>query len=709
MGFSLPFFKKKSSNNTYFGLYLTDASAFGFVFDATTQPPQVLSQNAVSFTAGFDKILEDTDNLISQLELQTNKHLDKTIFFLHSWMIDEQSYEIKEPYKSIIKKLSKDLELEPMGYIDVQDALHEHLKKTSVLNSIAIEVNKTKVGISVYKGGKKVYQQYTARTDVIGEDIQSVLESIPGHIVLPTKILVFGDMDTPEVSSELATYDWEQKVFSQHPTIEVLKQNELNISLAQTFSEEVVSQSKVPAPAQERQESVVQNTQDFEDEPAEDFGFVVGQDVRNTTPPPIETSTVSPTVPSPSVVDNIMDGEASPKRGNVMDNIKGMIPSFSFGSGRSASKKPIMYGVAVAALLFILLFIYEYFFHKLDIKVYPNAQEVSETFSFDVPVTESDSTDLSVLKKTTVQEFEDEKKASGKREIGEKATGEVIIHNYDKEARTFPRGTELKKGDLVFTIDSEAKVASASGGTVDGVKESGKVKVKATAEEIGPEYNIAKGTQLSVASLSDSLFVAFVETAFSGGSKKDVTTISKADIDSLKKNVEAKAESASKEVLGAQISEDEIVMPDMTSVTLADTTFSGEIGEEASNLSVKAESEIEFYTIKKRALEEKLKEMIQEQLSDDFTVDSENITYEISDISSDEDTVTLEVDTTGKAHKKVDLEAIKKAARFTSLSGFQNKVKSAYDVENIEVKKTFAISLWTPLFQKNITVNTETE
>ncbi len=709
MGFSLPFLKKKSSNNTYFGLYLTDASAFGFVFDATTQPPQILSQNAVSLTAGFDKILEDTDNLISQLELQTNKHLDKTIYFLHSWMIDEQTFEIKEPYKNIIKKLSKDLELEPMGYIDVQDALHEHLKKTSVLNSIAIEVNKTKVGISVYKGGKKVYQQYTARTDIIGEDIQSVLTAIPGHIVLPTKILVFGDMDTPEVSSELATYDWEPKVFSQHPTIEVLKQNELNISLAQTFSEEVVSQSKVPSPSQDSQVPVVQNTQDLKDEPAEDFGFVVGQDIRDTTPPPDQAAAVPPTVPLPSVVDTIMDGDSNPKRENISDKIKGMIPSFSFGGGLPRSKGPIMYGVAFAVVLFILLFIYEYFFHKLDIKVYPNAQDVSETFSFDVPVTDTETDDLYVIKKTTVQEFEDEKKASGKREIGEKATGEVIIHNYDKESRTFPRGTELRKGDLVFTIDSEAKVASASGGTADGVKESGKVKVKATAEEIGPEYNIAKGTQLSVASLSDSLFVAFVETAFSGGSKKDVTTISKADIDSLKKNVEAKAEDGSKEVLGAQISEDEIVIPDMTTVTLADTTFSGEIGEEASNLSVKAESEIEFYTIKKQALEEKLKEMIQEQLTDEFTVDSDNITYDISDITSGDDTVTIEVDTTGKAHKEVDLDAIKKAARFTSLSGFQNKIKSAYDVENVEVKKTFAISLWTPLFQKNITVNAETD
>jgi len=705
MGFSLPFFKKKSSGNIYFGLYLTDASAFGFVFDATNQTPQIVSQNAVSLTAGFDKILEDTDNLISQLELQTNRHLDKTIYFLHSWMIDEQSYEIKEPYKNIIKKLSKDLELEPMGYIDVQDALHEHLQKTSVLNAIAIEVNKTKVGISVYKGGKKIHQQYTARTDVIGEDIQAVLADIPGHIVLPTKILVFGDMDTPEVSSELATYEWDANVFAQHPTIEVLKQNELNLSLAQTFSEEVISKSKVPTPTEEEDMPVVQNSQGIKEQPSEDFGFMIGGDVRDSAPPPASTA-----VPIPDVINSILDEDMPTHENTFITKIKRMIPSFSFGAtGGGASKKPIFYGIMLAVVVFFLLFVYEYFFHKLDVKVYPNAKDIMESFSIDVPITDSASSELSVLKKTTVQEFEDEKKASGNREVGETATGEVIIHNYDKEPRTFPRGTELRKGDLVFTIDSEAKVASASGGTADGVKESGKVKVKATADVIGPEYNIAKGTQLSVASLSDSLFVAFVETAFSGGSKKEVTTISKADIDSLKKNVEKKAEAGSQDVLGAQISEEEIVIPDMTSVKLADTTFSGELGEEASTLSVKAESEIEFYTVQKKSLEDKLKELIQEQLSDDFTVDTKNLSYDITGITPADDTVTLDVETTGKAHKKVDLEAIKKSAKFTSLSGFESKVKNMYDIENIEVTKSFGFSLWTPLFQKNITVSAETD
>ncbi len=706
MGFSLPFFKKNTSSNLYFGLYLTDASAFGFVFDTSSGQSQILAQNAVSLTAGFDKILEDTDNLISQLELQTNRHLDKTIFFLHSWMIDDQTFEIKEPYKTIIKKLSKDLELEPMGYIDVQDALHEHLKKTSVLNTIAIEVNKTKLGIFIFKGGKKVFSQYTARTDVIGEDIQSVFASTPGHLVLPSKIIVFGDMDTPEVSSELATYGWDSATFSQHPTIEVIKQNEINQSLVETFTEEVVSQSKIPSPSENEQNQIVQTTDDLREESAQDFGFMVGKDVRKEQPA-VETAVSIPTVPEVTDNADVVSSPAARSEG-MFNKLKSVFSSFSIQTS-GANKKPIVYGVVFALVVFLLLFVYEYFFHKMEITVYPKTRDLDETFSIDVPISDTETDELAVLKKTTVQEFEDEKKASGKRDVGEKATGEVIIHNYDKEPRTFPRGTELRKGDLVFVIDSEVKVASASGGTADGVKESGKAKVKATAEEIGPEYNISKGTQLSVASLSDSLFTSFVETAFTGGSKKEVTTISKADLDALKQNVEKKAEAGSREVLGAQISEDDIIIPDLTTISMADTTYSGEVGEEAASLKITAESEIEFYTVKKKAIEEKLKELLGEEISSDYSIDGQNLVFDITDIDADEDAVTMDVETAGKAYKKIDMDVIKKSSAFKTPSTLVSFLKNTYDVEDVGINKSFGLSFWTPLFQKNITVVTETE
>src|SRR3989344_352482 len=188
MGFSFPFLKSRRKKQEYFGLYLTDSSAYGFLFSLLDGKQTILTQNAFSLTAGFENILEDIDNLISDIELKTNVHVEQTIFFLHSWMIDEETLEIKDPYKGIIQKLAKDLELKPLGYIDVEEALLCNLKAQSIMNAVSIEVNKSKLGVFIYKGGVKIHNQYTARTDEVGDDITSVLEGLDRHIVIPSKL-----------------------------------------------------------------------------------------------------------------------------------------------------------------------------------------------------------------------------------------------------------------------------------------------------------------------------------------------------------------------------------------------------------------------------------------------------------------------------------------------------------------------------------------
>lgn len=700
MGFTLPFFTKKKAPTLYFGLYITDASLFGFIFD-TKLGTNIVASHAVSLTAGFDKLLEDTDNVISELELKSSLHLDRTIFFLHSWMIDEQSYEIKEPYKTIVKQLSKDLELDPMGYIDVQEALHEHLQRMSILNTIAVEVNKTKLGIFVYKGGKKVYSQYTARTDTVGEDVQAVLQAIPGSIVLPTKLLVFGDIDTAIVASELASYEWLDKTFTQHPSIEIVKQHELNEALASIFTEEVVSQTKVPSP--DDSSPVVQEPAPLKEIPGENFGFVVGQDIAEVAPTPAIPTVVMPQ--TPVMQEEIIDNVPPQNKSNPLVRF---FSRFGTLKGRGMTK-PLFIGVAVAVVLFILLFIYEYFFHKMDVTVYLNAESISEELDVTAPVSDTETSEFAAVRRTTVQTFEDEKKTTGTREEGEKATGDVIINNYTKEPRTFARGTELRKGGLVFLTDSEVKVASASGGTVDKPSiDPGKATVKVTASEIGPDYNIGKGSELTVASLSDT-FKAFADTAFTGGSKKEVKTVSKADRDILAKNVSDKADEGSAEVLGASVTSEDIVLPELTEVDVSETEYSGEIGEEASTLKVTAESEISFVTIQKSALTKQLVELLQKDLSDNKEVNAESIEFEITDVSDDDDVIEITVDVNGKAVQKVEDSALQKASKFTSHSSLSRKLTETFDVSRVEYTKAPALSFWTPLFAKNITITTVSE
>nr|MBP7967813.1 hypothetical protein [Candidatus Woesebacteria bacterium] len=176
MAFSLPFFKKKPEKHVYFGFYYTESRITGFAFDLDGGTANILSQNGYDVTAGYEKMLEDTDNLISDLESKTKLPLDKTIFFLHSILLDDQTRDIREPHKETLKKISKELELEPMGYIDLHEAVEGNMKENSVINNILLELSTNKLALFVYKGGVMTASQTISRTDSVAADLESALQ-----------------------------------------------------------------------------------------------------------------------------------------------------------------------------------------------------------------------------------------------------------------------------------------------------------------------------------------------------------------------------------------------------------------------------------------------------------------------------------------------------------------------------------------------------
>lgn len=709
MGFSLPFFKKKAQKSVFFGLYITDASAFGFVFEITNGKTYIISQNTYNLTSGFDTILEDIDNLISELELKTNLHLNQTIFFLHSWMIDGETYEIKTPYKDIIKKLSQDLELKPLGYIDVNEALEKYFKMQLIVNAIVIEVNKTKFGVSVMKGNKIIHSQYIARTDDVGDDLNSVFEELPKHVILPNVMKVFGDEDKAEVASKLAQYKWSEKIFSQHPTIEIIKQDELNQTLVETFAKEMISEEH--AIDKKSQSPISISTFKSNKESSTNFGFVENKDILldQSLQHNIASTDQNILASNTEVIQNI---NISPKK-RIIGTFRNLLSLFGNrqvdGSGKN--KIVIMSAIILLSVVSVLI-LYEYFLHTLHIKVYLKSKTVDQTFDIDIPIKDTDTSELAVVKKSVSHEYSNKKQATGTREIGEKATGSVTIKNFDNKERTFTKGTILSKGSLNFLLDKNTKIPAGET-TIDQDEKTtaaGKVTVTITAENIGQEYNIAKNTELNIADLSNLLYVANADEDFTGGTKKEVTTISKKDMDALEEEAKQQAEKNIDNILGEQTSNDEIIIPDLTQAKIADTNFSGEVGEEAVSLSIKAASEIDYYTIKQKLLLSKLQELFSEEVKNDYKVDPDNIDYKIENIEDTKNKVALTIQASATTHKDIELDKVKTASRFHILSSLEKELKNQFEIEKIEVDQPLrwvpVLSTWTPFFTKNINIST---
>lgn len=176
--------------------------------------------------------------------------------------------------------------------------------------------------------------------------------------------------------------------------------------------------------------------------------------------------------------------------------------------------------------------------------------------------------------------------ATGKKDVGEKAKGTVTVYNNDNEKTTLSSGTEIKSNNgVIFTLDKDISIASQSGDVFSGTK-PGTTTVGVTAKDIGPDSNLPSGTKFAIG--GDTTLAAKNDNAFSGGSKKSVTVISKEDIAKLKTTLPKSLESKAKETISQETEGDETVLPVLTGSTLSKSTFDKAIGDEAKKVTLKA-------------------------------------------------------------------------------------------------------------------------
>ena len=238
------------------------------------------------------------------------------------------------------------------------------------------------------------------------------------------------------------------------------------------------------------------------------------------------------------------------------------------------------------------------------------------------------------IENKTDLEFE----ATGKKNVGEKATGSVVIYAYftERGTRSIEEGATFANNGLKFVADDSASL-SWDGTDVSKCENSGQAsaftsgclisgRVSVTASAPGEQYNIAAAstgwtTTANVGVYSDS--------AMAGGSDKTVTIVQQSDIEAaLAKVVDenASTESARKAQLMNTIEDGSFVIESSYKEKLSDPVSSPKVGEEVeegkkATLSVVTTDSI--YIIDKTKVEEFISEKA--KLADNYKI------YEMND------------------------------------------------------------------------------
>ena len=461
---------------------------------------------------------------------------------------------------------------------------------------------------------------------------------------------------------------------------------------------------------------------------AAQFGFVVGEDITKVDPSiedeshqEREEEVHAQTVPSHNTHksygaehDNLrLPKEESHHDSLAMDEAKeqsekklflsslplGRITSFLPKGLPSLPKMPltlpatIMGSKALIALPIFLLIIggvlYFYFFQlgaTITLSVQP--QVVRENEAVTLAAGQSNNFSNGTLAARVVEislEGEEKAQATGKKEVGEKAKGTVTLFNSSDSRRTLAKGTTLTtQNDLEFVTEDEVTISSASGDIFSGIK-SGQTKVNVVAKEIGQEYNMPSNTRFSIS--GSTTLAGRNESAFSGGSKRNVTVISQKDITTLSQALPKKLEEQAKKELAGKVQGGEAVLGVFTDVSVDDENTSHKVGDEAKEVTLKATITYKTLSYKESDIAELAKNTLLSTNANNLTLSDRTLKTKLSDVEVEsEDEVSTSVEMEGGLLPSIKQQEIAQNIKGKSFETAKDYLAGLPQVKSAEIK-----------------------
>ena len=672
----LPFFKKNTNEGkNFFGILLKENEGIGLVIKIKNSNFILVDQEKFTFTNAWENIAEDLDGVILRLEQRTKLKLNETIFFVYSHFVDEKTKEIKKPYLQKIKELVNNLNLKALGFIECYEAITHYLEKKEEipLTAILMELDHSNLSTFVFKRGRLTYSKVLAHTNNVIDDLLTCFIEIKGKFVLPSRIILYDSKDLDKESTDIVTYRWSEELFVQLPRVEIIKEHELIQGLLGVFGEQVSQKISGAKFIEEKP-------------PTEVLGFVIGGDVTKQAQTPSFKKDTSLKLAKPSLAS--ISSWINP----IINLLKSIPMVFN-------KKWTIILGLI---LVMTALLLTEYFLHKARLTIFLS----SKTIKKDINLT-SDELKIESFSKSV--DLTDSKSTSGKKEVGEKARGSVTIHNFDDNEKLFTKGTTLETAGLKFNLDQDVKVASASVVTISGgiVKQPGKTKTNLTALEIGPQNNLGSGKQFKIDDLLTSLYFGINENAFSGGTKKEVKTVSAKDMEELRKSIQEQGKRQKLDQQDTKKNLDKKVLTDLIEFVLTEEKFGQELGEESDKLTLKSKVKATIYLYEEKELKDLITKKLTKELEKGYVLERQKLLFTINNAIKKNDRITLVIDMESKAVKDVPIGDIVRIIRGKSRKNLESSLKANFAAEGFELEinpKLPLLQNWLPFLEKNIDV-----
>lgn len=728
----LPFsfgFRKKEEPTYFLALLLRDERIIAAIFEELFGKVRVVSQEEALFgdsleSASIEEFLDTLDAAVSKAEQALPKEVEthKTIFGIKGNWVEEGK--IKKECLSKLKKACDALGLEPLGFLVIHEAIAHLLQKEegAPVSAILVEVEKQHLGVTLLRAGRLVETKRTKREDPAPATTDRMLHHFTNYEVLPSRLIIFDgvskDEHTESIIQEFIAHQWSKSLpFLHVPQITPLPKG----FAAKAVLFGAATQMGFEVLQEGREES--EPTRSLPQTSATAFGFEVNTDVAATREIKHEKEMQRQTLPlQPASPPLAHEGLRRGKRlgnhilevthtflGNAVGRGKRFAPllaRFPEVRGKMLFLPPLI--VAVILLIFVI-----YLFGikaTVTLIVSPRVVERNQDITFSI----DGSSDLS---KNTIagkfvlvsQEGTVETTTTGKKELGDKAKGTIMIFSRLSDTRTFSQGTALtSSNDLLFVLDKDITIASSS---ADASSPPTTLKAAITAKNIGKEYNVPSGTKFTIGQISQVLLVAKNDAPFEGGTKREIPSVAKDDLEKLTDELPKKLAEKAKGALAKTATREEGVLPTIVGATLVEQNFSKKAGEEATKVSLAGTVSYQSIAYRKEELDAISKQLLKPEGSTKLSKDG--IQYEVTNVTKKKE---KEVQATLKLKAsllpEIDEETMRRTIAGKSFDEVQATLSQIPQVQSVDIillpKLPFLPHLL-PRLEGNVQIAVQTE
>jgi hypothetical protein len=453
----------------------------------------------------------------------------------------------------------------------------------------------------------------------------------------------------------------------------------------------------------------------------EEFGFKSDSDIlekpkipEKITPPPAEkTSGRYPEAKS------IKTG-VKPSGMKIFDRISQLagkisLPKFNpdrFKNRKLAAGGPliilailIVVGIAVGWLVLNVL-------PKANVEISVETKTISETSALSIdPASDSiDPDKLTIPGKKLERTISGEKtiNTTGRKKIGDPAKGTVTIYNKVLSSKTFKKGTVLTTGGVKFTLDSDVQIASASESV--GSITFGKGNANVTAADIGTQGNVSSGSEFSFSDVSPSAASARNDQAFSGGTSKEISVVSRADNDAIVKAISADLIEQAKSELGSSSSGTVKLIDSTIKTSVSDKKFSQEVDEESKQLHATVSVLVSGTGYDMSDVQKLMLEVTKSKIPSGYEIETDKITTDINKVLvSKTGKITGEGSISFAAVPRINENEIKKLISGKNLSEAESAIKQLPGVSGVQTQFQSALIKTRLPSSNNITISVKVQ